>query len=288
MTSPFHGLGIALVTPFDAYENVDFQALERLLDYTLPVDYYVVLGTTGESPTVTAEEKKAILQTVIRKNNGRKPIVLGLGGNNTQALVDQLKDGNFQGVDAFLSITPYYNKPTQAGMIAHFSKLADFTPRPIILYNAPGRTGVDMKAETVATLAKHPNIIGIKEAGGSLARVDELLDRCPEDFLLLSGDDDLAAETIRRGGHGVISVMGNAYPDAFGQWIREAKNHSAEALARVWDLRWAPLNSLLYQEGNPVGIKTLLSELDICRPDVRLPLVKGSESLRQAIAAAKL
>lgn len=280
----FKGTGVALVTPFFENQSIDFDSLKRLIDHVINggVDYLVVLGTTGESATLSAAEKKQVLQTCVDHNKGRVPLVLGLGGNSTQACLEQIASTDFFGVAALLSVSPYYNKPTQAGIIAHYQALADASPVPILLYNIPGRTMSNLTSETTLTLSHHPNIVGIKEASGNLEQCMQIAAAMPKDFLLLSGDDLLTLPMQRIGGSGVISVLANALPATF-----KVMTHGKEAdsLAAAYSL--LELNGLMYLEGNPVGIKNLLLHLGICTTDqVRLPLLRASESLSAQIHLA--
>ncbi|NVJ85227.1 MAG: 4-hydroxy-tetrahydrodipicolinate synthase [Algoriphagus sp.] len=279
----FHGTGVALITPFLEDGNVDFQAFAKLIEHCLEggVDYLVVLGTTGEVATLSKEEKKQVLQEAISINKGRVPIVYGLGGNNTQALVDEINETDFEGIDAILSVSPYYNRPSQAGIIAHYQALADACPVPVILYNVPGRTGSNLSATTTLTLAQHSNIIGIKEASGDLTQCMEIASKKPHDFLLISGDDMLTASMESIGGVGVISVLANAYPQIFKKITQGTPVEKKNATLSLLEI-----NPLMYAEGNPVGLKFLLKEIGICGDQVRLPLVKASLELRQKIKKA--
>lgn len=280
------GTGVALVTPFNEKNEVDFQALKKLIRHTAKgVDYYVVMGTTGESATVTAAEKKSILRFVIENNSARLPVVYGIGGNNTQSVLDTIKETDFKGVDAVLSVSPYYNKPSQAGIISHFQTIADACPVPVILYNVPGRTSSNLTAETTLKLAAHPNIIGIKEASGNIEQCMKIARDKPKDFLLISGDDLLTVVLYSMGARGVISVLANAFPEIFYK-VKEAAFVGQFVKASQQLFRLMELNTLMYEEGNPVGIKQLLSEMGICSRYVRLPLVPASDSLSERIAKA--
>lgn len=280
----FKGTGVALVTPFHEDQGIDFDSLKQLIDHVIAggVDYLVVLGTTGESATLSAAEKKQVLQTCITHNQGRVPLVLGLGGNSTQACLEEIASTDFFGVAALLSVSPYYNKPTQAGIIAHYSALADASPVPILLYNIPGRTMSNLTADTTLALSHHPNIVGIKEASGNLEQCMQIAAAMPKDFLLLSGDDLLILPIQRIGGTGIISVMANALPATFKTL---SHGNGADSLAAAYSL--LALNRLMYLEGNPVGIKNLLLHQGICSTDqVRLPLLRASESLSAQIHLA--
>jgi 4-hydroxy-tetrahydrodipicolinate synthase len=280
-----HGTGVALITPFDKQLQVDYKALKKLLAYTARgVDYYVVMGTTGESATLTKDEKKSVLDFV--KNNNRKnlPVVYGIGGNNTQEVVDNIRDADLGGVTALLSVSPYYNKPSQAGIIQHFHRVADASPVPVILYNVPGRTASNLSAETTLTLAEHPNIAGIKEASGNLEQCIKIARGMPKDFLLISGDDMLTVPLYSIGAKGVISVLANAYPDVFRRMKEFAfRNNFGRATQELFKL--IEINAPMYDEGNPVGLKYLLSLLRVCTPEVRLPLAPASAGLQKRIAS---
>jgi len=279
------GTGVALVTPFKKNLEIDFEALGRLLDFTAKggVDYYVVQGTTGESATTSLEEKHEILDFVLKNNTHKLPVVYGLGGNDTRALVRQIQQTNLSDVAALLSVNPYYNKPSQNGIISHYKTMADASPVPLILYNVPGRTGSNMTAETTLELAHHPNIIGIKEASGNWEQILNILKNKPKKFIVISGDDLLAPAIYAMGGKGVISVLANAVPQFFQQ-IR--KGHEASDWEKVQKAtnQLLPLNPLMYEESNPVGIKAALKILGICEDYVRLPLVPASKALSNKIA----
>lgn len=277
------GTGVALVTPFDKKNDIDYPSLKRLLQHTAKgVDYYVVMGTTGESVTVTAEEKKKVLQFVKANNAAKLPIVYGIGGNNTQAIQETIKATDFKGVDAVLSVSPYYNKPSQEGIYQHFKVIADQCPVPIILYNVPGRTSSNITAETTLRLAKHGNIIGIKEASGNLEQCMKISKGMPRNFLLISGDDLLTVPLYSIGARGVISVLANAFPVIFKQ-IKESASKGDYASAQDALFKLLEINGPMYEEGNPVGIKQVLHELGVCRNMVRLPLVPASDGLQKKI-----
>lgn len=276
------GVGAALVTPFCQDGSIDWQAFERLLEHThhIGVDYWVIQGTTGESPTVSPEEKRKLLD-IARQHPAKKPIVLGLGGNHTQAIVQQLQQLDPNGITAILSVCPYYNKPSQEGLYQHFVTIAEHSPLPIVLYNVPSRTGCHLQAQTTLRLAKHPNIIGIKEASADWMHILHLLAHRPADFLILSGDDMLTPALVALGGDGVISVMANAFAD-FNTMVHQAMAGSYTDL-HMFLRRLMPLNELLYAEGNPVGIKCVLAHMGICAAYVRLPLAPASPSLSARI-----
>jgi 4-hydroxy-tetrahydrodipicolinate synthase len=279
----FYGTGVALVTPFDTTGSIDFKSLKKLLQHTAKgVDYYVVMGTTGESVTVSSDEKKKVLDFV-RENNAKKlPIVYGIGGNDTQHVLDTIKGTNFKGVDAILSVSPYYNKPSQEGIYQHFIAVADASPVPVILYNVPGRTGSNLTADTTLRLAKHKNIIGIKEASGNLEQCMKISKYMPKDFLLISGDDMLTVPLYGLGAKGVISVLANAYPVIFKK-MKEFSFAGKYDKASQEQFKILEINGPMYEEGNPVGVKFVLSELGVCSSAVRLPNVVASEGLQKRI-----
>lgn len=271
----FTGMGVALITPFKEDDSVDFEALSRLLDYQLQnnIDYLVVLGTTAETPTLSEEEKSEIVQFVKDKVNGRVPIVLGVGGNNTRAIVEKLKKDNFDGIDAILSVVPYYNKPSQEGMFQHYSAIAENSPVPVILYNVPGRTGVNMTAETTLRLAhKYKNIIGVKEASGNIVQMNDIIKNKPADFMVISGDDGITYPLITMGAVGVISVIGNAFPKEFSQMVRLALQGDYNS-ARIIHHKFTELIDLLFVDGSPAGVKCILSIMGYLENKLRLPLV---------------
>lgn len=284
MTS-LKGTGVALITPFDQIGDVDFIGLEKLLIHTAKgVDYYVVQGTTGESVTTTDVEKATILEFVIKHNPQKLPIVYGIGGNNTVHVIETIEKTNLDNVDAILSVSPYYNKPTQAGIIQHFVNIADTSPIPIILYNVPSRTGSNMTAETTIELSKHKNIIGIKEASGNVEQAMAINKNTTSDFLLISGDDLLTPTLISAGAVGVISVLANAFPLEFKEmFIKASKNDSSGMENALKNL--IAMNPLMYEEGNPVGIKEVLRCMNICGNNVRLPLLPASNNLSKRIKA---
>lgn len=280
------GVGVALVTPFTEDYQLDLASFEKLLAHTtaIGVDYWVIQGTTGESPTTTAKEKKVLLEFAKQNNPKNLPIVYGIGGNNTENLLQIIQETDFSGITAILSASPYYNKPSQAGIVAHYEKLAEASPVPIILYNVPGRTASNLTAETTLKLAQHPNIVGIKEASGNLLQCMEIARQKPQDFLLISGDDMLTVPMISFGAVGVISVMANALK-AFNDMTHYALTGDfAKATEKMFEI--LPLNDLMYVEGNPVGIKQLLAEMGVCGSQVRLPLVKASKELAEKIRKA--
>ena len=278
----FKGLGVALVTPFMENGAVDFAALAKIVDNLVEggVDYILVLGTTGETPTLTTDERKALVRFVRERVAGRVALMVGIGGNCTRDVLATLKGWDLSGYSAVLSVNPYYNKPNQEGLYQHFKAIAEASPLPVMLYNIPGRTGVNMTPATIARLAADcDNIIGVKEASGDLEQMAEIRALTPSDFLLISGDDGLTVEVVKRGGVGVISVLANAYP-------AETKEVVTLALAGNIEEAEQKLNALdgiisaLFEEGNPVGIKTALYTKGICTNTMRLPLVSGSEALQ--------
>ena len=271
---------MALVTPFDTNHDIDYPALKRLLDFVSEggVNYLVVQGTTGETSTTTAQEKLDLLKFVQENNPKKLPIVYGLGGNNTRAVLETFKQTDLTGVDAVLSVCPYYNKPSQRGLIAHFTAIADVSPVPVFLYNVPGRTVVNMKVETIVELAKHPNIIGVKDACANFDQYMELAKLCPEDFLLISGDDNHVSPMISIGWRGVISVIANAFPKEFTEMTWHAIEGQVEEAAAI-QYRFLDMDGPLYAESNPVGIKKCLEIKGVCDSEVRLPLVKASDEL---------
>ncbi|MBR4713383.1 MAG: 4-hydroxy-tetrahydrodipicolinate synthase [Paludibacteraceae bacterium] len=271
----FTGLGIALITPFKEDESVDYDALGRLLDYQLQngIDYLVVLGTTAESPTLTDDEKTNIIRFVQNKVKGSVPIVLGVGGNCTRAVVEKLKNDDFTGIDAILSVVPYYNKPSQEGMYQHYRAIAEASPVPVILYNIPGRTGVNMQVDTTIRLAREfDKIIAIKEASGNMDQINDIIKRKPKDFIVISGDDGITYPLITMGAQGVISVIGNAFPKEFGRMVRLSLQGDYES-ARQIHQKFTDLFDLLFVDGNPAGAKCMLSLMGYIQNKLRLPLV---------------
>lgn len=271
----FRGLGIALITPFTENGAVDYDAMKRIVEYQLSngADFLCILATTGETPCLTKQEKEDIKKYIIDLVAGRIPILMGCGGNNTSAVVDELQNGEFKGIDGILSVCPYYNKPSQEGLYQHFKAISSATSLPIVLYNVPGRTGINLKAETTVRLAREcENIVAIKEASGSLEQVDEILKNKPEGFAVLSGDDSLTYPMIACGADGVISVIGNALPKEFSRMIRLEKNGEFEAAVKIHH-KFTDLYSLLFVDGNPAGVKALLHEMGYIKNVLRLPLV---------------
>ena len=275
MENIFHGLGIALVTPFKLNGEIDYDALEKLIEYQLEngADFFTILATTGECPCLSAEEKEKLTETIISIVSGRAPILKYCGGNNTAAVVEEIKQTNWKGIDGILSICPYYNKPSQEGLYQHFKAIAETSSLPIVLYNVPGRTGVNMKAETTVRIANDfPNIVAIKEAAGSLEQVDEIIKNKPKHFEVISGDDALTFPMIASGAVGVISVIGNTLPKEFSRMIRLEFNGEYDA-ARIIHHQFTELYKLLFVDGNPAGCKALLNDMGMIENVLRLPLV---------------
>ena len=278
------GVGVALITPFNNYE-VDYDALKRMIEHVINggVDYIVALGSTAETATLSTTEKQAVLNFIVKETAGRVPVVVGMGGNNTHALVNNLRTYDFSGTVAILSVVPYYNKPSQEGLYRHYMAVAEASPVPVILYNVPGRTGVNMTAETTLRLAHaSKKIIAIKEASGSIEQMQKILDGKPEHFSVVSGDDGITVELIKRGGIGVISVAANAFPERFCRCIHDALEDNIEEAERAMESFSEPL-TLLFKEGNPTGVKSMTEAMGITRAEVRLPLVEGTDELREAI-----
>ena len=280
------GTGVALVTPFHKDGSVDFKGLEKLIESLIAgkVDYLVLLGTTGESVTLNKDEKAALLDYTIEVNNGRLPLVLGVGGNNTQEILCYFKSFDHSNVDAVLSVTPYYNRPTQKGLSQHFKMIANASPVPVILYNVPARTGTNMLAETTLNLAKeHENIIGIKEASGNFEQIMQIIKGRPDNFLVISGDDNITFPLMALGADGVISVAANAFPRDFSNMVRYCLKGNYEK-ARELHYLFMDIVPLLFSEGSPGGIKAALNALKICNEFVRLPLAPVSKALQNKIA----
>lgn len=284
----FKGAGVALVTPFLADMSIDFPALRRLVREQIAggTNFLVVQGTTGESPTLSANEKKQVLETVLEENNGALPIVYGVGGNNTMAVAEAFKQIP-AGVDGILSVAPYYNKPIQRGFVAHYKAIAEATDLPIIMYNVPGRTGSNMLAETTLELAEVKNIVAMKEASGNMEQIMEIIRCKPEGFLLLSGDDAITMPLIAAGADGVISVVANSFPKHFSGMVKASLDGDL-ATARKLHFDLLPITKLFFTEGNPGGVKIALEELGWMAPHMRLPLVQVSDSLKKAIVEATI
>jgi 4-hydroxy-tetrahydrodipicolinate synthase len=279
------GLGVAMVTPFKKSGEVDVNGLKKLTDHLVAgnADYLVVLGTTGESVTLSKEDKRLVIDTIMSTNNGRKPIVLGVGGNNTADIASQMARIEPHGITALLSVTPYYNKPTQNGLFEHYKALSESSKLPILLYNVPGRTGVNLLPDTVSKIAFDcRNIIGIKEASGNVEQVMSVIQQTPKEFLVISGDDALTLPLISAGCDGVISVVGNAFPKEFSEMVKLALTGDFEN-ARLIHYRLLDIIKLLFIEGNPAGVKEVLSQLDICGEYLRLPLVPVSDETSEKL-----
>lgn len=287
------GLGVALVTPFKKDKSIDFEALSRVLEHVTGngADFLVVLGTTGETPTLTEAEKEQVRRFVVEKNAGRLPLVLGFGGNDTRSLTENIRKTDLSGYSAILSVTPFYNKPSQEGLYRHFGEVAKASPLPVILYNVPGRTGVNIKASTTLRLARDfDNIIGIKEASGDFKQIEEIINNKPERFQVVSGDDALTYPLISLGAIGVISVVGNAFPAEFGKMVRLClEGRYNEALPIHY--RFSRLYDELFVDGNPAGVKSLLSSMGMIENELRLPLVptriETSDELRNFLDTMK-
>ena len=280
----FKGTGIALITPFKQDQSVDTEALSNIVNHVINngADFLVVLGTTSEAPTLSAEEKKLVISTVLKANAGRLPVMLGMGGNNTQSVIDSIKAQDFTGIQGILSVVPYYNKPNQRGMKAHFEAIANASPVPVVVYNVPGRVGVNLQASTCVELAQHPNIIAVKEASGNLQQIMEILRDKPADFDVLSGDDGITQPLMALGAQGVISVAANAYTKPFSRMMNAMKERQVnEAL----HLHYAMLrmNQLIFADGNPAGIKCLMNKMGLCQNVLRLPLVPVNEKVEAEI-----
>lgn len=279
--NPFVGAGVALVTPFNEDFSVDYKSLENIVEYTLSngADYMVALGTTSEAPTLTREEKDNVLKTIIKVAGKRCPILLGMGGNDTLSLLGNIRKQDFYGVDGILSVVPYYNKPNQRGMMAHFKAVADNSPVPVVLYNVPGRVGVNMQASTCVELASHGNIVAVKEASGNMQQIMEILRDKPSDFDVLSGDDGLTQPMMALGAKGVISVAANAYPEIFCKMVGAMMNDDVKT-ALPLHYRMLKMNNLIFADGNPAGIKCVLAYQKLCKNILRLPLLPVCENVK--------
>ena len=273
--SKLKGMGVAFITPFNEDESVDYEAITRLIDFQLSngTDCLVILATTAETPTLSPDEKAEIRRLIVERVNGRIPIVMGVGGNNTRMVVEQLEHDDLQGIDAILSVVPFYNKPSQEGMYQHFRTIAAASRKPVILYNVPGRTGVNMTAETTLRLARDcQNIIGIKEASGNFGQIDDIIKNKPDTFEVLSGDDGITYPLITLGAVGVISVIGNAFPREFSQMTRLALAGDFRNALAIHQ-RFAELFKLLFVDGNPAGVKAMMHSMGLIKNKLRLPLV---------------
>ena len=282
------GVGVAMITPFTSDGRVDYQALARMIDYVIEggVDYIVALGTTAETPTLYMPERAVIAMFITNHIAGRVPLVMGCGGNSTSEVLDQLREFDLRGADAILSVTPYYNKPSQEGLYQHFRTVSEHSPLPVILYNIPGRSGVNMTAETTLRLARDmKNVIGIKEASGDIEQMQRILDNRPEGFLVLSGDDGMTLDLMRRGGEGVISVAANVFPKRFMQCVGHAKQGDFDRAEEEYRALDEAVHAL-FEEGNPVGAKCALSMMGKIGPTMRLPLVEGSPGAARKVQPA--
>ncbi|MEQ8712881.1 MAG: 4-hydroxy-tetrahydrodipicolinate synthase [Cyclobacteriaceae bacterium] len=281
METKFRGTGVALATPYNKDGSVDHIALDRLVKHTVNggVNYLVVMGTTAESPTLSMTEKAKVLDTVLSSNAGNLPVVYGAGANDTAELCEYFKDSLFSKVDAILSVTPYYNRPSQKGLQAHFENVADESPVPVILYNVPSRTAVNLEAGTTLALAHHENIIGVKEASGDINQCNQIMTGKPEDFLMISGDDMITLPLLSIGAVGVISVMANAFPKQFSSMVNRAYAGDWDK-ARALHLSLVEIGAILSEEGNPAGLKCVLELLGLCGGNLRLPLYPISEELK--------
>jgi 4-hydroxy-tetrahydrodipicolinate synthase len=281
----FKGTGVALITPFKKDNSIDFDALEKIVNYNIDggVEYLVVLGTTGEATVLSDLEKAEVINCIVKTNNKRLPLVLGVGGNDTATLVNKLKTIDLSEFDAILSVSPYYNKPSQEGIYQHFKTVSEASSKPVILYNVPGRTASNMLPETIVRLANDfDNIIGVKEAAGDLVQAMKIIQDAPNNFLVISGDDMIALPMTLAGGAGVISVIGEGLPKEFSEMIRLGLEGKVK---EAFNVHYKIANSidLIFEEGNPVGIKALFSKLDLCEPTVRLPLVNATNELQNKI-----
>lgn len=282
---PFKGLGVALVTPFNQDGQIDFDTLARIVENLIEgsVDFLCVLGTTAETPTLTSDERLTVTKFVIKQVNGRIPIMVGCSSNCTATAVEQIKQYQLDGIDGILSAVPFYNKPSQEGVYRHFAEIAKASSKPIILYNVPGRTGINMTAQTTLRIAREfKNVIGVKEASGKMDQIKEIIDNAPEHFKVIVGDDSLAMEAIQNGSVGVISVIGNAIPKTFGKLVHlsmEGKFSESAAIQQQLD----PLYGLLFKEGNPCGVKAVMADQNKLQNVMRLPLVPVSDVLHNEI-----
>jgi 4-hydroxy-tetrahydrodipicolinate synthase len=284
----FKGTGVAIVTPFKNDFSIDFSALGRVINHVIKggINYIVVMGTTGESVTLTKDEKQAIISYVLEAVDSRVPLIIGIGGNNTQEVINSIRQTDLTGIDGLLSVAPYYNKPTQRGIFQHFKAIATWSPVPVIMYNVPGRTGCNISADTCLELAHNcENITGIKEASGDLSQIMKIMRGKPENFGLISGDDMLTIPIIAAGGIGVISVLGNAFPAACSELVNNALKNNFKS-AREIQFRYLEMIELLFTEGNPAGIKAMLSVLNLCQNNLRLPLVPVSRTTMTRIQKA--
>ncbi|WJJ98285.1 4-hydroxy-tetrahydrodipicolinate synthase [Algibacter luteus] len=285
MNSKFVGTGVALVTPFNPDLSIDHKALSNIVKYNIEngTEYLVICGTTGESVTLTKQEKKEVIATIIEANQGKLPLVLGIGGNNTATIIDEIKSTDLSQIDAILSVSPYYSKPTQEGIYQHFKAISEASPIDIILYNVPGRTSKNIEAKTTLRLANDfKNVVAVKEAGNNMAQYLELIKNKPDGFLIISGDDDLALGVTLAGGAGVISVIGQAFPKDFSEMIRLGLKGDAKEAYKL-HFKLMDVIGYIFEENNPAGIKSVFEALNLCQDTVRLPLVPASKALKQKI-----
>ncbi len=288
MNTNLVGTGVALITPFKSDLSVDHEALANIVNFNIDngINYLVISGTTGESVTITKQEKVKIIQTIKNANDGRLPLVLGIGGNNTAQITEEIETSDLSGIAAILSVSPYYSKPTQEGIYQHFKAVSEASPVPVILYNVPGRTSSNMLPVTTLRLANDfENIIAVKEAGNNVAQYLQLLKNKPDDFLVISGDDDLALGVVLAGGSGVISVLGQAFLKNFAKMIQLGLEGNAKESYKM-HFKLMELTSLIFAENNPAGIKAVMQDLNLCQDTVRLPLVKASDALKEKINRA--
>lgn len=281
----FIGTGVALITPFNKDFSIDYNSLEKLVEFNISngIDYLVINGTTGESPTISSSERELLINTVVSVNKGRVPLVLGIGGNDTRSVVEEINSSSLEDISAILSVSPYYSKPTQEGIYQHYKYISNNTSKPIIIYNVPGRTSKNILPATTLRLANDfDSIIGIKEAGGDMDQYLELINNKPKDFLIISGDDDLALSSVIAGGHGVISVIGQAFPRQFSDMINFALNNDSSSAQSI-NNQLSEIIALIFEENNPAGIKSLLHEMNLCNDILRIPLLSVSPKLRSDI-----
>ncbi len=287
MNSKFLGTGVALVTPFNSDLSINHDALANIVNYNIDngINYLVICGTTGESVTITKQEKKDVIKTISKANKGRLPLVLGIGGNNTSSVIEEIKTTDLSDIDALLSVSPYYSKPTQEGIYQHFKAISEASPVNIIVYNVPGRTSKNIDVDTTIRLANDfKNIIAVKEAGNNVSQYLQLLKNKPEDFLVISGDDDLALSIVLAGGAGVISVIGQGFPTQFSEMIRLGLKGKSKASYEI-HFKLMDVVGYIFEENNPAGIKAVLEALNLCENTVRLPLVPASNQLKEKIGA---
>ena len=281
----FIGTGVALITPFNKDFSIDYNSLEKLVEFNISngIDYLVINGTTGESPTISSSERELLINTVVSVNKGRVPLVLGIGGNDTRSVVEEINSSSLEDISAILSVSPYYSKPTQEGIYQHYKYISNNTSKPIIIYNVPGRTSKNILPATTLRLANDfDSIIGIKEAGGDMDQYLELINNKPKDFLIISGDDDLALSSVNAGGDGVISVIGQAFPRQFSDMINFALNNDSSSAQSI-NNQLSEIIALIFEENNPAGIKSLLHEMNLCNDILRIPLLSVSPKLRSDI-----